>query len=182
METVVRATLISKSFRETVEEDTPHHHHRETGRKAHDDMGAYLSQPVKEKESSDGGNARVKFGTSAMQGWRTSMEVRPFELAFVSVFCVLAFCVSTLRLRLLVEEVFSKRKQQKPPPLSPPFFSFCFTYYGCLFVVVRRRSFSNTACSHFFASVSSLPPFDASTGFALRGTRLGRGDIFLCRV
>ena len=37
-------------------------------------MGAYLSQPVKEKESSDGGNVKVKFGTSAMQGWRTSME------------------------------------------------------------------------------------------------------------
>ena len=43
-------------------------------------MGAYLSQPVKEKESSDGGNARVKFGTSAMQGWRTSMEVGGFCL------------------------------------------------------------------------------------------------------
>ncbi len=59
-------------------------------------MGAYLSQPVKEKESSDGGNARVKFGTSAMQGWRTSMEVRPpFEFvfkAFVCLFvCVLCF-------------------------------------------------------------------------------------------
>jgi len=45
-------------------------------------MGAYLSQPVKEKESSDGGNARVKFGTSAMQGWRTSMEVGGFGLFF----------------------------------------------------------------------------------------------------
>jgi len=41
-------------------------------------MGAYLSQPVKEKESSDGGNLRVRFGTSAMQGWRTSMEVCGF--------------------------------------------------------------------------------------------------------
>jgi hypothetical protein len=49
-------------------------------------MGAYLSQPVKEKESSDGGNARVKFGTSAMQGWRTSMEVR--RASFPSFFCV----------------------------------------------------------------------------------------------
>ena len=52
-------------------------------------MGAYLSQPVKEKESSDGGNARVKFGTSAMQGWRTSMEVREGVFSFfVFLFCV----------------------------------------------------------------------------------------------
>ena len=59
-------------------------------------MGAYLSQPVKEKESSDGGNARVKFGTSAMQGWRTSMEVRPFELAFVCVFCLCVMSVCSV--------------------------------------------------------------------------------------
>ena len=51
-------------------------------------MGAYLSQPVKEKESSDGGNARVKFGTSAMQGWRTSMEVRLFlRFLFLGLSC-----------------------------------------------------------------------------------------------
>ena len=137
METVVRATLISKSFRETVE-DTPHHH-RETGRKAHD-MGAYLSQPVKEKESSDGGNARVKFGTSAMQGWRTSMEVRPSWLAF---------CVST-RLRLLVEVFQSENKSL----LLFHHLFFLLFYYGCLFVVVvRRRSFSKHRLLTFFRMV-----------------------------
>ena len=58
-------------------------------------MGAYLSQPVKEKESSDGGNARVKFGTSAMQGWRTSMEVSETlsEFVFKAFVCVFVFCV-----------------------------------------------------------------------------------------
>ena len=55
-------------------------------------MGAYLSQPVKEKESSDGGNARVKFGTSAMQGWRTSMEVDVVSFFFLCVFLGLSRC------------------------------------------------------------------------------------------
>ena len=64
-------------------------------------MGAYLSQPVKEKESSDGGNARVKFGTSAMQGWRTSMEVSETlsELLYSRRSCVCScfvFCVLVL--------------------------------------------------------------------------------------
>ncbi len=142
METVVRATLISKSFRETVEEDTPHRHHRETGRKAHDDMGAYLSQPVKEKESSDGGNARVKFGTSAMQGWRTSMEVRPFELAFVCVFCL---CVGVLRQHSSPSSFgrfgggFFKAKTTKA---SSSFATFFFLLFYLLWVFVCRRSSS----------------------------------------
>eukprot|EP00743_Colponemidia_sp_Colp-15_P000901 GILK01000994.1.p1 GENE.GILK01000994.1~~GILK01000994.1.p1 ORF type:complete len:362 (-),score=45.61 GILK01000994.1:171-1223(-) len=37
-------------------------------------MGAYLSTPNKEKESRDGGNHIVRYGASAMQGWRTGME------------------------------------------------------------------------------------------------------------
>ncbi|KAM4693351.1 protein phosphatase 1G [Discoglossus pictus] len=37
-------------------------------------MGAYLSQPNTGKTSSDGGNERVSYGYSAMQGWRVSME------------------------------------------------------------------------------------------------------------
>ena len=43
-------------------------------------MGAYLSQPITDKESSDGEDARFKYGTTAMQGWRTNMEVRLREL------------------------------------------------------------------------------------------------------
>ena len=42
-------------------------------------MGAYLSQPITDKESSDGEDARFKYGTTAMQGWRTNMEVRRRE-------------------------------------------------------------------------------------------------------
>ena len=163
-------------------------------------MGAYLSQPVKEKESSDGGNARVKFGTSAMQGWRTSMEVRPpFELVFKAfVFCV-GVGGGVRRQHFLPWSSFGrgffffqatkKLRKQKMKELLLLFFCHLFFPFvvprmdGCLsssFVVVLSQ---NTACSHVLVfCVSSLPPFDASTGFALRGTRLGRGDVFLCRV
>ncbi|CAL1603922.1 unnamed protein product [Knipowitschia caucasica] len=37
-------------------------------------MGAYLSQPNICKTSSDGGNNKLGYGFSAMQGWRVSME------------------------------------------------------------------------------------------------------------
>ena len=39
-------------------------------------MGAYLSQPITDKDSTDGEDAKFKYGTTAMQGWRTNMEVR----------------------------------------------------------------------------------------------------------
>ena len=37
-------------------------------------MGAYLDAPITTKDSSDGGNSQLKFGCSAMQGWRKEME------------------------------------------------------------------------------------------------------------
>lgn len=37
-------------------------------------MGIYLSSPKTEKFSEDGDNGKLKFGVSAMQGWRSSME------------------------------------------------------------------------------------------------------------
>ncbi|XP_066450432.1 protein phosphatase 1G isoform X1 [Eleutherodactylus coqui] len=37
-------------------------------------MGAYLSQPNTSKSSGGGGNGRLHYGYSAMQGWRVSME------------------------------------------------------------------------------------------------------------
>eukprot|EP00271_Cylindrocystis_brebissonii_P005813 TRINITY_DN1813_c0_g1_i2.p1 TRINITY_DN1813_c0_g1~~TRINITY_DN1813_c0_g1_i2.p1 ORF type:complete len:573 (-),score=160.49 TRINITY_DN1813_c0_g1_i2:1773-3491(-) len=37
-------------------------------------MGAYLGKPNTEKESGDGENSQLKFGVSAMQGWRMGME------------------------------------------------------------------------------------------------------------
>ncbi|CDH58421.1 protein phosphatase [Lichtheimia corymbifera JMRC:FSU:9682] len=37
-------------------------------------MGQTLSEPITTKESSEGGDARVKYGASCMQGWRISME------------------------------------------------------------------------------------------------------------
>ena len=37
-------------------------------------MGAYLSTPITDKESEEGGDAKYSFGVCAMQGWRTDME------------------------------------------------------------------------------------------------------------
>ncbi|KAJ6740624.1 PROTEIN PHOSPHATASE 2C 60 ISOFORM X1-RELATED [Salix purpurea] len=37
-------------------------------------MGIYLSSPEKEKFSEDGGNGRLRYGLSSMQGWRATME------------------------------------------------------------------------------------------------------------
>uniref|UniRef100_A0A6N2L900 protein-serine/threonine phosphatase n=1 Tax=Salix viminalis TaxID=40686 RepID=A0A6N2L900_SALVM len=37
-------------------------------------MGIYLSSPKKEKFSEDGGNGRLRYGLSSMQGWRATME------------------------------------------------------------------------------------------------------------
>ncbi|KAL4433781.1 hypothetical protein ABPG75_000222 [Micractinium tetrahymenae] len=37
-------------------------------------MGAYLSSPVRDKETEEGENDSYRFGISAMQGWRTDME------------------------------------------------------------------------------------------------------------
>ncbi len=39
-------------------------------------MGAYLSAPVTTKKSEDGTGNGMRYGVSAMQGWRVNMEVR----------------------------------------------------------------------------------------------------------
>jgi hypothetical protein len=53
-------------------------------------MGAYLSQPVTAKDSSDGASDAYAYGTTAMQGWRTNMEVgddgRPPRCVFFFLF------------------------------------------------------------------------------------------------
>ena len=41
-----------------------------------DIMGAYLSEPVLDKHSSDEISACLSYGASSMQGWRVSQEVR----------------------------------------------------------------------------------------------------------
>lgn len=38
-------------------------------------MGAYLSEPVTEKVSSDEANNKLECGASSMQGWRVNQEV-----------------------------------------------------------------------------------------------------------
>lgn len=38
-------------------------------------MGAYLSEPVTEKVSSDEANEILECGASSMQGWRVNQEV-----------------------------------------------------------------------------------------------------------
>ena len=39
-------------------------------------MGAYLSEPVLEKHSTDEESLHLSYGASSMQGWRVSQEVR----------------------------------------------------------------------------------------------------------
>lgn len=39
-------------------------------------MGAYLSQPKTDKASTDEFNELLTVGTSSMQGWRNSQEVK----------------------------------------------------------------------------------------------------------
>lgn len=41
-------------------------------------MGAYLSEPVTEKVSSDESNEKLECGASSMQGWRVNQEVPIF--------------------------------------------------------------------------------------------------------
>jgi|LakMenEpi03Aug12_release.lakeMendotaPanAssembly.Ray.scaffolds.fasta_scaffold907995_1 hypothetical protein len=41
-------------------------------------MGAYLSEPILEKHSTDENGEFLSFGASSMQGWRVSQEVRFF--------------------------------------------------------------------------------------------------------
>jgi hypothetical protein len=38
-------------------------------------MGAYLNKPLKTADSEDGFGNQLRFGASAMQGWRASQEV-----------------------------------------------------------------------------------------------------------
>ena len=57
-------------------------------------MGSYLSEPITAKESSDGvltvGKRTVRYGVTAMQGWRVDMEVCMARLSkFSAVTCVL---------------------------------------------------------------------------------------------
>ena len=41
-------------------------------------MGAYLSEPIREKESVDESLSELTYGASCMQGWRVSQEVAIF--------------------------------------------------------------------------------------------------------
>lgn len=50
-------------------------------------MGAYLSQPNLEKVSENGENDRIKYGASAMQGWRLAQEVQRHFPTGVYVVC-----------------------------------------------------------------------------------------------
>ena len=45
-------------------------------------MGAYLSEPVLDKHSTDENCEFLSHGSSSMQGWRVSQEVKPMHLIF----------------------------------------------------------------------------------------------------
>lgn len=42
-------------------------------------MGTYLSKPITDKESHDTDNGWLSCGSSSMQGWRESQEVKLWE-------------------------------------------------------------------------------------------------------
>lgn len=79
-------------------------------------MGIYLSSPKTEKFSEDGGNDRVKYGLSSMQGWRATMEdavsipATYFSYMFYDVICgmeitfLLLFNLMTQDKRINVQE------------------------------------------------------------------------------
>lgn len=52
--------------------DTPRQEH--VGQPVSGTMGAYLSEPITKKESSDEAGENVAYGASSMQGWRVSQE------------------------------------------------------------------------------------------------------------
>ncbi|XP_068647445.1 probable protein phosphatase 2C 11 [Aristolochia californica] len=82
-------------------------------------MGIYLSSPKTEKFSEDGGNARLRYGLSSMQGWRAGMEDAHTALpdldrstSFFGVFdghggkVVAKFCAKYLHTQVLKNEAF----------------------------------------------------------------------------
>ena len=44
-------------------------------------MGAYLSEPIREKDSIDESLDQLTYGASCMQGWRVSQEVAIFHVS-----------------------------------------------------------------------------------------------------
>ncbi|PWA82460.1 protein phosphatase 2C family protein [Artemisia annua] len=83
-------------------------------------MGLYLSTPNTEKLSQDGENENLRYGASAMQGWRTSMEdahaVYPdldCSTSFFGVYdghgggSVAKFCAKYLHQQLIKQEAYS---------------------------------------------------------------------------
>ncbi|KAI5056701.1 hypothetical protein GOP47_0028519 [Adiantum capillus-veneris] len=84
-------------------------------------MGVYLSTPKTEKFSEDGGNGCLKYGMSAMQGWRNSMEDAHAAIldldentSFFGVYdghggkTVSRFCAKHLHAQVLRNEAYSK--------------------------------------------------------------------------
>ena len=64
----LHSPLLKHTYTQT-QQPTYTHTHTTTTR-----MGAYLSSPITDKESEDGECARLRYGVSAMQGLRRSME------------------------------------------------------------------------------------------------------------
>jgi hypothetical protein len=61
-------------------------------------MGAFLSQPITDKETVIGEGNGLRFGMSEMQGWRTEMEVRKLmSLGYGDSKCVcISLCTNVL--------------------------------------------------------------------------------------
>jgi hypothetical protein len=72
-------------------------------------MGAYLSSPITTKNSEDGAGKRLRYGASAMQGWRMHMEVRNCaRLARTDLFVAICYdCPPRLCLQITLNSTFT---------------------------------------------------------------------------
>ncbi|KAH8550867.1 phosphatase 2C-like domain-containing protein [Umbelopsis sp. PMI_123] len=89
-------------------------------------MGQTLSEPVVEKHSTDGGDSRVVYGASEMQGWRITMEdahttipnLEGTGTSFFAVFdghggaAVAKYCGQFLHKKVLEESTFSEKQYE----------------------------------------------------------------------
>lgn len=56
-------------------------------------MGAYLSEPVTEKVSSDEANDKLECGASSMQGWRVNQEVNSYNAREFGIYDLYVSCI-----------------------------------------------------------------------------------------
>lgn len=147
-------------------------------------MGIYLSSPKTEKFSEDGGNDRVKYGLSSMQGWRATMEdavsipATYFSYMFCDVICGMEITCLLLFNLMTQYKRMSKRKntyyiftafylgKSKDFGLSKRFIGHVFKFI----VACSLSDLSNVTCLNFF-------DFCFSSHFIILSCRIGLSSV-----